>query len=237
MVMSMNERDYQKVFVDEVKRSVELLPWLAESVFVREVPLRYEIGKTGRSKDKVMPDTLADFIELDKRGSFHLWEAKLLHADEFVKGKVVGQLMFYDWLFRTDETRAWLDLSPCSELSSGLRQKMQAAKLMFRSWNILVCGGKGWELAAGVNPMAWTYVTVGEDYLKEGGPALSVYHMFHTKKGFALRNLWHLNIHCPQKMHVDSLEAYVNEGYDLPVEDFGEWHMPKKLLKIFVGRG
>jgi hypothetical protein len=232
----MNERDYQKRFVEEVGRSVELLPWLDGSIFFREVPLRYEVGKISRSRDKFMPDTLADFIELDKHGNFHLWEAKLLHSDEFIKGKVVGQLMFYDWLFQTDKTRAWLKLSPCSELSSDLRQKLQSAELVFRSWNILVCGGKGWELAAGVNPTAWTYTTVNDDYLKEGGPALAVYHMFHTKTGFALRSLWHLTLFSPQQMHVDSLEAYVDEGYELPVDEPGVWDMPKNLLLKFVGR-
>jgi hypothetical protein len=176
------------------------------------------------------------FIELDKNGRLHLWEAKLLWADDFQKGKVVGQLLFYDWLFQTDEQRTWLDVKPCVDIELSIKMRLRNADLKFHSWNVLVCGGKGWELAAGVNPHAWTYTAVKDAYLQDGSPCLAVYHLFHTRVGFAIRNLWQLSINQPHHMHVDSVIAYVEEGYDLPDANDIEEEMPNNLLLSFIGR-
>jgi hypothetical protein len=232
----MNESEYQRKFIEVVDTSYTQLPWLEGSLFFREVPLRYEIGKTKPEKDGFMPDTFADFIELDKKGRLHLWEAKLLWADDFQKGKVVGQLLFYDWLFQTDEQRTWLDVKPCVDVESTIRTRLQSTELRFHSWNVLDCGGKGWELAAGVNPHAWTYTAVNESYLRDEAPCLAVYHMFHTQVGFAIRNLWQLSINQPKHMHVDSLISYVDEGYELPDANDDQEDIPDHLFLKFIGR-
>jgi hypothetical protein len=183
-----------------------------------------------------MPDTYADFIELDAKGNLHLWEAKLLWADDFQKGKVIGQLLFYDWLFRTDNSKTWLTLKPCIHLESDVKLRLENAELRFHSWNVLVCGGQGWELAAGVNPNAWTYQTIKDDYFQSDSPPLAVYHLFHTKEGFAIRNLWQLSLKDTKHMHPDSIEAFLKEEDGIP--NFGncDEQMPDELLLEFIGR-
>jgi hypothetical protein len=233
----MTESEYQRNFVEVFPSDLAHLPWLRDSIFFREVPLRHELGKLKPSKDLFMPDTKADFIELDAKGRLHLWEAKLLWADDFQKGMVVGQLLFYDWLFRTDESKSWLNLKPCNLTTSEVRSRLERAECRFHSWNILVCGGDGWELAAGVNPNAWTYTALNDEYLRDDSPALAVYHLFHTKSGFAIRNLWQLSVDDPQHMHPDSLGAYLAAGYGHSAGDGDREKLPHDLMLKFIGRG
>jgi hypothetical protein len=232
------EVDYQRAFYDMVSKAEAPLPWLDGSIFFREVPLRYDIGKAKPSKDRFMPDTIADFIELDAQGRFHLWEAKRLWSDEFQKGKVVGQLIFYDFLFHTDQKRTWLRLKPLADAPASVKRRLRAAEPKFQSWNVLICGGCGWELAAGVNPHAWTYISLNETYFKKDAVPIAVYHLFHTSTGFAVRNLWQLSLNDRTDMHPDSLKAFVEEG-----EDFSGYNrkkskdkMPKELMLKFIGR-
>ena len=37
----------------------------------------------------------------------------------------------------------------------------------FKTWNILVCGGEGWELCAGINPIMWNYPTLTVELIKK----------------------------------------------------------------------
>jgi hypothetical protein len=102
----------------------------------------------------------------------------------------------------------------------------------------LICGGCGWELAAGVNPHAWTYISLNETYFKEDAVPIAVYHLFHTSTGFAVRNLWQLSLKDRTDMHPDSLKAFVEDGGDLSAykrkKSMGK--MPKELMLKFIGR-
>lgn len=232
------ELDYQRAFHEMMSGEGAPLPWLEGSIFFREVPLRYDLGKSKPSKDPFMPDTIADFIELDALGRFHLWEAKRLWSDEFQKGKVLGQLLFYDFLFQTDHKRTWLRLKPFADARASIKRRLRAAEPKFRSWNVLICGGSGWELAAGVNPNAWTYINLNETYFKEDSPPIAVYHLFHTSAGFAVRNLWQLSLNDRAEMHPDSLRAFVEKGGDLSAYTGKKSRnkMPDDLMLKFIGR-
>jgi hypothetical protein len=37
---------------------------------------------------------------------------------------------------------------------------------VFKSWNLCICGGSGYELAAGYNPVAWSCWIIAEEYFK-----------------------------------------------------------------------
>lgn len=236
----MNESEYHQIFLETLASNGEYTPFLSDSKFFHEIPIRYEIGKMKRAKDLFMPDMKMDFLELDAHGSFHLWEAKLLESDELIKGKVLGQCMFYDFLFRTDEKRTWTKLSPCKDEPQSTREILESAPLKFKSWNILVCGGEGWELAAGVNPNIWTYTTIMEDYFSEESPDVSVYHLFETRNGWCIQNLWHLSVLRPKRMHPDAYEAYLKAECEHPAlgvitEDVKD-DMPFDLFMKFIGR-
>jgi hypothetical protein len=230
----MNESEYQNAFPDTVAQSVADLPWLSGSLFFRGVPLRYEIGKTKSRKDLEMPDSITDFIELDAQNRFHLWEMKMLGCDEFQKGKVVGQMLFYDWLFKTDEQKTWQSLEPIKSQSDDIKSRLNAAELRFHSWNIAVCGGEGWELAAGINPHAWTYSIINDDYLQDSAPKISIYHLFDISTGLALRNLWQLSVNSVQQMHPESLEKCANAGFDF--SDTSPTEIPMKTMLRLIGR-
>jgi len=60
---------------------------------MREVPLSYEQDKKRFSKSFEMPDYSLDFLEFDRRGGLHIWEAKWIHDSDLIRGKVIGQLM------------------------------------------------------------------------------------------------------------------------------------------------
>lgn len=230
----MNESDYQNAFPQTVAESVSDLPWLSGSLFFRGVPLRYEIGKMKGSKDLEMPDSITDFIELDTQQRFHLWEMKMLGCDEFQKGKVVGQMLFYDWLFTTDNEKTWQSLDPIKSQSLEVKSRLRTAELRFHSWNVVVCGGEGWELAAGINPHAWTYAILNDTYLAKSAPKVSVYHLFHVSAGLALRNLWQLSINDSKHMHPESLEKCVKAGFDC--FDLFPDEVPTELLLKIIGR-
>jgi hypothetical protein len=204
----MNEAAYQKQFLKTVPLCTDRNPRLLGSIFFPEVKLKYDIGKLKASKDFFMPDTSADFLELDAQGKFHLWEAKLLFDNDFLKAKVLGQMIFYDFLFTTDHQRTWLELSPFTSIDAKLKNRLREAELKLHSWNILVCGGNGWELAAGVNPQAWLYQSVGEAYFHDNVPSIETYHLFHTKFDFDIWNLWQLSVLENGGLHPDSEIAY-----------------------------
>ena len=205
----MRESDYHSIFQKLANRGKDI-PFLKNSKFFNEVPIRYEIGKTKPAKDYFMPDMKIDILEVDQNNNFHLWEAKKIDSDELVKGKVLGQCMFYDFLFRTDEERTWTKIPPCKNADSITKNTLESAPLEFKSWNILVCGGEGWELAAGVNPHIWTYSIVNDDYFRDSCPKISVYHLFETKSDWCLKNLLDLSVNCPRSLHPDSYQAYLN---------------------------
>ena len=95
--MKKDESYYQKEFLKFYKSH----PFFCKSYISREIPQYYSFDSPKRVKDEYMPFSITDFIELDSFGNFHLWEAKMLHSDELLKGKAIGQLLFYDFLFHS----------------------------------------------------------------------------------------------------------------------------------------
>lgn len=208
-----DEREFQSQFI----RYARSMPqdnrhaiYLKESQFFDEVPLFYDQRKTISARDVLTPDYRADIVELDKHGSLHLWEAKVLHCDDLIRGKVVGQLVFYDWLFSS---------AASSTVVSALRKKGMAevdcrrlarrSHLKFKTWNILVCGGDGWELAAGHNPIMWTYPPLKEYYFQDDKPEINVYHFYACSTGYDLRHLFELSIFFPENMHGEAYSAFL----------------------------
>ena len=223
----MAEDDFQRAFLDLKAREHH------GHVFAPHVELKYEIGKYSKGKDITMPDTIPDVIEFDDENNFHLWELKLIKSPEIWNGKFFGQMMLYNFLFSTEPWNELAErftvcakkksdfkgdvgkvLTHLSGYGSGKIAEKFDPNANFKTWNLCVCGGNGYELAAGYNPVAWSFWCIAEDYFKETMPALNIWHLFETRNGFVLNRMTDLSIYEPETLHCDSLSAYhaLNEG-------------------------
>jgi hypothetical protein len=253
--MHYNETRYQEEFLHFVEEE-DLPGYLCGSSFHREVPLSYVMEGSSRG-GVFMPNASVDFLEVDVMGRLHLWEAKKLHSYELTSGRVIGQLLFYDWLFRTYEREALkAKLRGAGVEIDRIAAFREDKGLKFESWNILVCGGAGYELAAGVNPIMWNYAAVMDDYFKESTPKTATYHFYHTKHGMELASIWNVSIFRPFTMETNALIAFLeseeNFCYDYEIEDgqLNLYHdpdmpvytqgedqiMPECLFLKFIGR-
>jgi hypothetical protein len=174
----------------------------------RELPQFYSFESPSRVKNEYMPYSITDFIEIDSNGHFHLWEAKMIHSDELLKGKAIGQLIFYDFLFHTYPEKDLKKLLIENGFDEAIISHKKFDDFHFKTWNILVCGGEGWELCAGINPIMWNYPTLPEQYFNESTPNLNLFHFYEVSKGFDLKNIWELSIDVPQNLHVEAFSKY-----------------------------
>lgn len=217
-----SESEYQKEFLKFVRKH----HFFKGSDFAREVPLFYDVKKKKKEKDFFCPDCKVDFVELDKEDRFHLWEAKLLHKEDLIKGKVLGQLLFYDFYFSTYDEEDLTSILIKKGIPKERFSKMKRKKYRPHSWNIVVCGGEGWEIAAGVNPIMWTYHGGLDHYLKKPNH-INVFHFFKTSKGFDLKSLWELSVLSPKHMNRESFEKYLQGR-----EGDKKLKIPKDALKV-----
>ena len=79
----------------------------------------------------------------------------------------------------------------------------------FKTWNLCICGGSGYELAAGYNPIAWSFWIAAEEYFKKTMPEFKIWHLFSTQDGFVLKEMSELSLDEPSTLHPESLEAYL----------------------------
>jgi hypothetical protein len=186
----MNEDSFQSAFLDYMARQYP------ERIFAPKVQLKYEIGKYSKGKDFTMPDTIPDVIEFDDDNNFHLWELKLITSSEAWNGKFFGQIMLYNFLFTTEpwnelvgrfvlsgqrsDFRGRIDriLTHLAGYGSGETAKDSDPSASFTTWNLCICGGRGYELAAGHNPVAWSFWIIAQEYFKTFMPEFRIWHFF-----------------------------------------------------------
>jgi hypothetical protein len=208
------EREYQRLFLDFVETSA-CPDYLADSLFMREVPLSYEQDKKRFSKSFEMPDYSLDFLEFDRRGGLHIWEAKWIHDSDLIRGKVIGQLMLYDYLFSTTKgSRIAHTLAKKGAPQEIVEYLGASQNLSITTWNILVCGGKGWELAAGVNPIMWLYGYIQGSYLHPDRQ-INLFHFTHINGRYVLKTIWELSLLYPHFWDTDVyLDFFAETGID-----------------------
>jgi hypothetical protein len=219
----MNESEFQREFMKFVPT------FRPTSVFAPHVELKYEVGKYGRGKAFGLPDTVPDVIEFDAYEQFHLWELKMIDAPELWSGKFFGQIMLYNFLF---ETESWSELlgrfAICADrkddfvgdvgrvlthlvgYGDGKSEAQEGdPKARFSSWNLCVCGGDGYELAAGVNPVIWSYWVIADEYfVKSRVPPLRVWHFFETSIGYEIRDMSTMTVLEPGSLHPEAFKAF-----------------------------
>lgn len=196
----MTEGQYQEKFIEEGHKS------FPNHVFVPFLDLKYSVGKYNKDRDFGMPDTILDVVEFDEAGNFHLWELKKIESPEVWNGKFFGQLMLYNFLFNTEPwnellgrfvmKNATLDngikgdiekiLGHLSTFGKGEVDTDKDKNATFKTWNLVVCGGHGYEIAAGVNPIAWSFWIIAEEYFKKNLPE------FHFHQFYYDTNDWNL---------------------------------------------
>jgi hypothetical protein len=188
----MTEGQYQEKFIEEGYKR------FPNHVFVPFLDLKYSIGKYYRGRDFGMPDTVLDVVEFDESGNFHLWELKKIESPEVWNGKFFGQLMLYNFLFSTEPWNELLGRFVIRNATPNNGIKGDVGKILghlstygkgevatdgdknakFKSWNLVVCGGNGYEIAAGVNPIAWSFWIIAEEYFKKNLPVFN-FHQFY----------------------------------------------------------
>jgi hypothetical protein len=204
--MTKDESYFQKEFLKFYKSH----PFFCDSIMSRELPLFYSFDSPTRVKNEYMPYSITDFIEIDSNRNFHLWEAKMIHSDELLKGKAIGQLLFYDFLFHTYPEKDLKKLLIENGFDEAIISSKKFDDFHFKTWNILVCGGEGWELCAGINPIMWNYPTLPEVYFKESTPNINLFHFYEISTGFDLKNIWELSIDFPQNLHIEAFSKYLD---------------------------
>jgi hypothetical protein len=217
----MTENEYQHAFLDLM---AEKYP---NRVFVPHLQLRYDIGNYSKGKTFGMPDTILDVVEFDENNDFHLWELKLIDSNELWTGKFFGQMMLYNFLFATEP---WNEL--CGRFSfAGKKPDFKGdlgrvlmhlasygkgevaeegdSNASFKSWNLCVCGGSGYELAAGYNPVSWSFWIIADEYFEEAIPSLNIWHLFPTDESLVLSRMTDLSVHDHGSLHPQALVSYL----------------------------
>ncbi len=213
----MTEGQYQNQFIEERFRR------FPNHVFVPFLELKYNIGKYYKGKEFGMPDTVPDVIEFDEDGNFHLWELKKMDNPEAWNGKFFGQLMFYNFLFSTEPWNELLGrfamrnakensgvkgdigkvLGHLAEYGDGEVAKDDDKNALFKTWNLVVCGGHGYEIAAGYNPIAWSFWTIADEYFKEDMPDFHFHQFYKDERSWEL-----ITIPQPSVINEDGLSEY-----------------------------
>jgi hypothetical protein len=220
----MNENEYQKEFLAYVSR---IYP---KRTYAPHLELKYEVGKYSKGKSLGMPDTILDVVEFDEGNNFHLWELKLLEAGEVWTGKFFGQMMLYHFLFSTEPWNELLGrFTFCGQKADfkGALDKLlthlvsfgedEIAKegdptATFQSWNLCVCGGHGYEIAEGYNPVSWSFLRMADEYFEKTMPPLRIWHFFQADSGFVLAEMRGLSVYARDGLHPHSRAAYQSLG-------------------------
>jgi hypothetical protein len=218
--MATSESFFQRKFLDYM--AIEY----PDRVFAPKLELKYDIGKYTNRKSFGMPDTIPDVVEFDESKKFHLWELKLLTSNEFITGKFYGQMMLYNFLFSTEPLNELIGrfafagqrkgfvgdvgriLSHLAEFGTGEVAKESDKHASFSTWNLCICGGSGYELAAGFNPIAWSLWIIGDEYFHAKMPSIKFWHFFETNQGFALNEMENLSVDEPKSLHPDAFSAF-----------------------------
>lgn len=137
-----------------------------------------------------------DLVEIDFAGRPHLWLFASVFSPDVVTGGAIGRMFAYSRVFAAMERR---DLATRVEAAAAkrrvdaghpaIRRMLARQRPEFESWNVVVCGGRGCELAGrDDNPLFRLYAPLSE--MIEGIPDVNTWHFYQTSTGFDLRSLW-----------------------------------------------
>jgi len=137
-----------------------------------------------------------DLVEIDGGGRLHLWLFVSLRAPEFQSGDVIGRLYAGAQLFAmADPARLAARLMKAARrrrydtAGERFRRAIRKPRARFDSWNLVVCGGKGCELAGrDDNVLFRLYASLSQ--VLEPVRDANTWHFYQTNTGFDLRSVW-----------------------------------------------
>lgn len=167
------------------------------NVVVEELWMRYSVGKMEAGADFGMPDHYFDIVQFEN-GAFDLYELKMIDASDLWNGKYFGQMLWYNFLFHSEP---WNELAGrfamradkgphlvhgdigkvlvhLADFGDGEVAEEDDPDAKFRSLNLVVCGGKGYELAAKYNPAIWSMWIEFSDVLRSSGVDFRIFNAF-----------------------------------------------------------
>ncbi|MGE5546921.1 MAG: hypothetical protein ACM33T_08490 [Solirubrobacterales bacterium] len=168
-----------------------------------------------------------DLIEIDPAGRLHLWLFAPLRSAEIAGGGIIGRLFAYTQAFRTppsDILRTRIEAAArrrgYDTGAPALRRALTRLRRDFSSWNVVICGGRGCELAGrDDNPLFRLYAPLSD--MIGAIPDVNTWHFYGTRTGFDLRSLWDVAALGQLSLN-DRLAIYAGRGAPLPApaDDF-----------------
>lgn len=132
-----------------------------------------------------------DLVEIDCAGRMHLWLFASVYSPEFVTGSVIGRLFACAHAARLAPPqilRSRLEAA-ARRPNSGPGSLPPRLRPAFESWNLVVTGGAGCELAGrDDNPLHRLYAPLSAAIGTVGD--INVWQFYQTSTGLDLRSLW-----------------------------------------------
>lgn len=216
----MQEVDYRKLVASKLEAK-------GRTVF-QELPMRYDIGSYERGASFGMPNCFLDIVLFDEEKRFHIYELKVIGNNEIWTGKFFGQLLLYNFLFRTEP---WNELAgrlvmrakqrpelvngeidaPLEHLASfgaGEVADEDDPNASVSSLNLVVCGGEGFELAAGYNPVIWSFWVEFSELLEQQQTDFNIFHFYCDGEDYRFDAIQKLSVDEPNSLTKNAQEAY-----------------------------
>lgn len=166
----------------------------------------------------------ADMVEVDFTGRVHLWLFASIYSPEAVTGALIGRA------FACSQVLGLTDAKPLrgrvekaarrrryDTAGEQFRHMLPRLRHRFDSWNLVVCGGRGFELAGREdNLLHRLYAPLSE--MIDTTRDVNTWHFYQTATGFDLRSLW--DVAWPGQLSLgEKLAVYDGRGAPLPAPD------------------
>lgn len=134
-----------------------------------------------------------DLVEIDASGRMHLWLFSSVYSHEFVTGSIIGRLFACAHAARLAPPQVLRSRveAAARRPNSGPGALPPRLRPAFESWNLVVTGGSGCELAGREdNPLHRLYAPLSSAIGTVGD--VNVWQYYQTSTGLDLRSLWDL---------------------------------------------
>lgn len=160
-----------------------------------------------------------DLVEIDAGGRMHLWLFTSVYSADFITGAVIGRLFACAHAARVASPqflRSRIDSAARRRPEHGPGPLPPRLRPAFESWNLVVTGGSGCELAGrDDNPLHRLYAPLSAAIGTVGD--INVWQFYQTSTGYDLRSLWDMAAYSQP-----SLTELMDRAMALPVpgDDF-----------------
>jgi hypothetical protein len=166
----------------------------------------------------------ADLVELDGDGRFHLWTFASIYSPDLASGEPIGRLFAFDRVFRAADravvSQRITEAARRRRYDTGcpwLQRRLARLRAEFASWNLVVCGGRGCELAGTDDNLLFQLYAPLSDMVGAIRD-VNTWHFYQTDTGFDLRSLW--DVATPMPLSAGArLDIALGRPWPLPAPD------------------